>query len=145
MIKLSGGDWPIAKQLDWPYNGICFDIENDGFWMRDWGPKPGDLQAAFDIARKMVKAAPPLIPIFSHRFLPGEPLAAGNPVISVYQTDIIYYGRDLCAYLTHEFQLSAIDHEAATRNSKRIRFWSDITDQNDNVIHASPGHTSRLR
>lgn len=126
--KETKGDCPIDYSMDWPYRGMCFDIENNSFWMRDWGPKPDDLQEAFEIARKMVKAAPPLIPVFSHRYLPAEPLAAGNPIISVYQTDIIYYGRDLRTYFTHEFKLSAIDHATATEGSHRIRFGSDIID-----------------
>lgn len=128
-IKGNKEGYGIECILDWPYRGMCFDIENNSFWMRDWGPRPDNLREAFRIAQKMVKAAPPLIPVFSHRYLPAEPLAAGNPVISVYQTDIIYYGRDLCTYLTHEFEVSPISHEAATTDSKRIRFWSDIIDE----------------
>jgi len=119
----------ISDHLNWPYRGMCFDIENNGFWMRDWEARPEGLQKAFEIARKIVKAAPPLIPVFSHRYLPAEPLAAGNPIISVYQTDIIYYGRDLRTYLTHEFELCDIDHATATEDSRRIRFWSDVIDR----------------
>jgi hypothetical protein len=88
----------IDGLLDWPSRGMCFDIENNGFWLRDWGPRPNQLEDAFQLARKFVKQAPPLIPVFSHRFLPAEPLTAGNPVLSVYQTDIIYYGSDLASY-----------------------------------------------
>lgn len=35
--------------------------------------------------------------------LPKRAVIAGNPVFSVYQTDIVIYGRDLHRYLEHEF------------------------------------------
>jgi hypothetical protein len=44
-----------------------------------------------------------LIPIYGHRYLVGEPCCAGNPVLSVHQSDIIVYGRDLREYLLREF------------------------------------------
>jgi hypothetical protein len=46
---------------------------------------------------------PRLVPVFSHRYLPAEPHLSGNPVLSVYQTDIIYYGSNLKRYIAHEF------------------------------------------
>ncbi len=47
---------------------------------------------AFDAAR-----------LQSRRYLIAEPCRAGNPVLSVHQSDIIAYGRDLRDYLLHEF------------------------------------------
>lgn len=122
------GDCPIDLSMDWPYRGMCFDIEKNGFWMRDWGPKPDDLQHSLKIARDAVKAAPRLIPVFSHRYLPAEPLAPGNPVLSVYQTDIIYYGSDLASYWVEEFKLAA---SLESKEPRRIRFWSAIIDGMD--------------
>lgn len=52
---------------------------------------------------ELVAAAPRLLPIYSHRYLLAEPCRAGNPVFSVYQSDIIVYGTDLRTYLLHEF------------------------------------------
>lgn len=46
----------------------------------------------------VLKAAPRLIPICSHRYIPEEPHDAGNPVFSVMQSDVIYYGADLANY-----------------------------------------------
>ena len=34
--------------------------------------------------------------------MPDRPHLNGNPVLSVYQTDIVYYGFDLDDYLRHE-------------------------------------------
>ena len=90
------------------------------------GPPPNDLQETFKVARQKVKEAPPLIPLFSHRFLPAEPAIEGNPVLSAYQTDIIYYGRDLGSYLAKEFELPIKDQGNGNKEPRRIRFWSDI-------------------
>jgi hypothetical protein len=38
--------------------------------------------------------------------IPDDPHLEGNPVFSVHQADIIYYGHDLEDYLRHEFGLS---------------------------------------
>jgi len=128
-IKRGPGSRSIVDLLDWPAEGICFDIENNGFWMQGWGPKPDALEDAFRVARSMVRQAPPLIPVFSHRFLPAEPLTAGNPVLSVYQTDIIYYGVDLASYCIREFELPAVNEGNGNKSPRRIRFWSDIIDR----------------
>jgi hypothetical protein len=135
-IKWGSGTAPIAETLDWPARGMCFDVEKNGFWVRDWGPKPNDLQEAFQLARKMVKQAPALIPVFSHRYLPAEPAAADNPVLSVYQTDIIYYGSDLASYFANEFKFPLSSQGDETDCPRRIRFWSDIIDRADGVFYA---------
>ena len=125
-------DWRVRDEaglqyrLDWPFDGVRFDIENNAFWLSEWGPRPDDLSAAIEVARRAVAAAPKLIPIYSHRFLPTEPLKSGNPVFSVYQTDIIYYGRDLHTYFAHEFG-GANYAESITPKPRHIRFWSDLT------------------
>ena len=30
----------IRDSLGWPFKGICFDIEHNGFWVHEWGPRP---------------------------------------------------------------------------------------------------------
>jgi hypothetical protein len=82
-----------------------------------------------NIARAKVAEAPRLIPVAGHRYMPAEPELTGNPVFSVYQTDIIYYGDDLATYLRCEFnRLSYTD--AVHESLRRIRFWSDLVDAN---------------
>src|SRR5262249_28481577 len=56
----------IVKRLEWPSDGICFDIENNSFWLERWGPKPSALPEAFAIAHAAVGAAPRLIPVCGH-------------------------------------------------------------------------------
>jgi len=116
----------LRDRLDWPVDGICFDIEHNSFWMDAWGPKPANLEEAFQIARKAVAEVPKLVPIFSHRYIPDEPHLAGNPVFSVYQTDIVYYGRDLSNYFMNEFSVPKPHWDYWTYPTRPIRFWDDV-------------------
>ncbi len=119
----------IRDQLGWPFEGLAFDIQNNAFWWPDWGTRPTELAEALDVARARVAEAPRLIPVAGHRYLPAEPATAGNPVLSVYQTDIIYYGSDLATYLRCEFH--QISHADAVRGDvRRVRFWSELVDAN---------------
>lgn len=119
----------LAGQLDWPFEGIAFDIEHNAFWWSGWGTRPPLLADAIAVARAAVAEAPRLIPIAGHRYLPSEPCVAGNPVFSAYQTDIIYYGLDLRRYFACE--LGAIDHAEAVRGEPRhIRFWTALVETN---------------
>lgn len=120
----------ILDQLGWPFEGIAFDIGHNVFWWPDWGERPKSLQDAISIARAAFESVPKMIPIYGHRYLPAEPQAAGNPVFSVYQTDIIYYGLDLRRYLACEF--GALSHEDAIRGEARyIRFWTELVEDNE--------------
>lgn len=121
----SGQPVQIQRLIDQPARGICFDIEHNGFWRPSWGNRPTDLQAAFAIARELIAEAPMLVPIFSHRYIPAEPVMPGNPVLSVHQTDIVYYGRHLRDYLEHEFKQSPGSRHGVSQ-PRPIRFWSDI-------------------
>ncbi len=81
-----------------------FDIEHNGFWMDEWGPRPDSLEEALRTGNDLIGGGmPKLIPSPSHRMMLDEPHLPGNPVFSVHQTDIIHYGFDLADYLRHEF------------------------------------------
>jgi hypothetical protein len=122
----SGSEDDLERMLEWPADGICFDIERAGFWLESWGEQPLDLDAAIAIAREQIAQAPTLIPIYGHRYIADEPAESGNPVFSVYQTDIILYGSDLQDYLEREFRHQ--ESQAPVDASRRtIRFWSDLT------------------
>jgi len=118
----------IEKMLDWPREGILFDVEDNNFWVHcdlpnapAWGPKPETLEMQLETAAKHVSSYTKLIPIFAHRYLPEMPFEEGNPVFSVHQTDIIYYGDSLLNYFHNEFGQQIEFAE----NIKHIPFWSD--------------------
>jgi hypothetical protein len=118
--------WHTAAEADlrpWfdpPIEGILFDVERNEFWLREWGERPPALPDALKIARARINCAPKLIPILGHRYMPASPNEAGNPIFSVHQADIIYYGFDLEDYLRHEFNLPRKDWPAQV---KQIDFW----------------------
>jgi len=123
-------DDALTSSLDRPFEGIRFDIERNSFWWPAWGSRPVDSNAAIAIARKAVAAAPKLIPVYGHRYLPAEPRENGNPVFSVVQTDVIYYGRDLRSYFTHEFGGGGY-LESVAPTPRYIDLWSDLVQGND--------------
>ncbi|WP_422929259.1 hypothetical protein [Singulisphaera sp. PoT] len=117
----SGDEAALREWLDIPRSGVLFDIERNGFWLDEWGPRPATMAEALRRGEEIVLAAPKLIPIFAHRMMPEEPQESGNPVFSVHQTDIIHYGFDLADYLRHEFDLPG--REEWPDRVRPIRFW----------------------
>jgi hypothetical protein len=124
-------DSAIRERLDFPRDGIFFDIEHNAFWLDEWGTRPAGLSDAFAIARRAVADAPVLIPICGHRYIPAEPSEPGNPVYSVHQTDIIYYGAHLMEYFQNEFgyYFGRTGYQIS-ENVRPIRFWSRLVEAN---------------
>jgi len=117
----------IKSRLVWPLEGMIFDIKHNSFWYDDWGVKPDSIDKAINVCEANYYTLPQLIPIYSHRYIPSEPLEVDNPVFSVYQTDIIYYGENLKSYLEVEFEIK-LHKDIDFKKIKKIRFWSDIID-----------------
>jgi hypothetical protein len=93
----------IRGALENVIDGLIFDVENSVLWPESWDTKPNTAQEREQRVRELVAAAPKLIPVFEHRFLLAEPYGAGNPVLSIHQSDIIVYGVDLHDYFLIEF------------------------------------------
>jgi len=118
----------IESILDWPLEGMLFDLKNNDFWVNSWGDKPANYEEKEIKARQKYLTFPKLIPIYGHRYIPTEPMEEGNPVFSVYQMDIVYYGFDLATYFTNEFHLTLTGDFEKIEGPKKIRFWSDWID-----------------
>lgn len=112
----------IKKMLEWPFEGIIFDIENNDFWLEEFGEYPENKEDKIQMFENYRNQIPKLIPIFSHRYVVSGK-DADYPIISVYQTDIIYYGSNLLEYFKHEF-----NHTHNITNVKEIPFWNQIID-----------------
>ncbi|UQZ36209.1 hypothetical protein C2I18_23410 [Paenibacillus sp. PK3_47] len=115
----------IRRSLNWPLEGMIFDVMHNSFWYPAWGDKPDLPEDRVRICEREYSKIPTLIPIYSHRYLPSNPPEAGNPVFSVYQTDIVYYGENLLEYFKVEFgdkPHGAIEFDQI----KPIDFWSDV-------------------
>src|SRR5713101_4504337 len=93
----------IQRAYEWLVEGLFFDVQQNDLWPQSWGAKPTTSEAQEARVRELVNAAPKLIPVFIHRYLLAEPCEAGNPVLSIYQSDMIIYGDDLHSYFLAEF------------------------------------------
>ncbi len=116
-------DAMISERFAWPFDGFCYDLEHNDIWLPEWGPKPETLEAKIEVFKTFYDAAPKLIPIYGHRYIPSAPPKAGNPVFSVYQSDVIYYGASLRNFLECEF-LGRDDIDPWPVETW-IPFWSD--------------------
>jgi hypothetical protein len=111
----------LQSQWDWLVDGLQFDVEHNDLWPPSWGPKPATALAQKARVGELVAAAPRLLPVFLHRYLLAEPGVEGNPVFSMYQSDIIVYGPDLRSYFLVEFaDLLGIDRQAARREADEV-------------------------
>jgi hypothetical protein len=126
----------IQGAMSEPLEGLVFDVENNDLWPDSWGERPDNAEGRQQRLSELFQAAPPLIPITGHRYLVGTPVQAGNPVLSVHQSDIIFYGLDFRKFLIAELSdLLGIDHREAyewavdgiTETSyTSIPFWGEI-------------------
>ena len=120
-LPLNSPDWrdpadPRLERLDWPVDGVLFDVEENEYWAPSWGDRPADLTVALKTAADHVAAWPRMVPLWGPRFTPsaGGP---GAPVFSIIQSDVIYYGDDLEHWARLEFL--GEPHETA-------RAWDDL-------------------
>ena len=122
----NGSEDDLRSLLNIPVDGILFDVEQNGFWLPEWGKRPKSLADAENIVRKLIEDAPTLIPIWGHRMIPDRPHQVGNPVFSVQQTDIIYYGCDLRDYFLHEFICKSEQGvwPMPSESLREIEFWN---------------------
>jgi hypothetical protein len=127
-----GYDWrsdgeKIRKMLEWPLHGLLFDVEHNDLWWPEWGERPVTAETRAEVLRDVVNQAPKLVPLVSHRYLPTEPNESGNPIFSIYQSDVIYYGANLADYFEREF---ASERGPIVRPVRWIRFWSELVENN---------------
>jgi hypothetical protein len=133
---LTEDDEAIRAALQWPLEGLLIDVEDNDLWLDGWGAKPDNEVETAEHLAQLVADAPPLIPIFGHRYLLDYPNNGRNPVLSVYQSDIIVYGTNLQSYLLREMasllnlpmekdNLEMVEIYYA-KNVAAIPFWGDI-------------------
>lgn len=115
------------------FAGLLFDVEENRLWRDSWGPRPHAADERRAALQTALAAAPRLIPVFGHRMLLAEPCRAGNPVLSIHQSDIIVYGHDLRTYLLSDFSgdLDLADDDFGPEPHDRtdlsqIPFWGEL-------------------
>ena len=89
---------------------------------------------------ELVAGAPRLIPVYAHRYLLIEPCVSGNPVLSIWQDDIIVYGQNLRNHFLAEFaDLLGLDRrdnladadEESVRKVQSVPFWGELVAHNE--------------
>jgi hypothetical protein len=125
----------IVDRLEYPLDGMLFDIEKNNFWVSNWGKKPESLQDKILVAKKNYETYPKLIPVYLHRYIPSLPNEIGNAIFSVWQMDIIYYGINLENYFANEFEYTESGFfELDEYPVKKIEFWSQIA-EDENIYN----------
>lgn len=100
-------------------------VQNHGHWGRAWGARPDTPEAAVAVARRLLAEAPTMVPVYAHRYLPAGRGTFGHPVLSMWGTDIIYYGADLVDYVNYEFEQPRPDHPDGWSPQATVPFWRD--------------------
>ncbi|WP_242910452.1 hypothetical protein [Actinomadura terrae] len=133
-VSQSAAPWPdwrggdpdeLRARLDWPVDGVLFDVGH-GYWDDGWGDRPDDEAEALVRARRGLAVVPRMVPVFGHRYLPAGRGTSGHPVLSMHQTDIIYYGTDLDDYIRREFDDSDPGIDADWVPTAVVPFWRDF-------------------
>lgn len=126
------------RAFEWLVEGLAFDVHNNTLWLPSWGEKPSAREQQTARVRALVEQAPKLVPVYRHRYLLAEPCAAGNPVLSVWQSDIVVYGSNLREYFLAEFRdlLGVTDRgvgwslpeypDELYERDRRIPFWGAL-------------------
>jgi hypothetical protein len=116
----------LREQLGWPVEGALFDVEHSALWHPSWGPRPDGISQALSTARQHLIAAPRMIPVYAHRYLPAGRGTYGHPVLSIWQTDIIVYGTDLAGYIDHEFTGPGSSISLDWTPPPMVPFWGEF-------------------
>jgi hypothetical protein len=138
-LPVGSSGWPdwrdgdpddLRRRLGWPTRGVLFDVEHNAFWYESWGQRPTDLGDALATAAARLESAPRMVPVYSHRYLPAGRGTFGHPVLSMYQTDIIFYGLDLVDYVYREFGAgTGMDRSDERWNPcATVAFWRELVD-----------------
>jgi hypothetical protein len=123
----SGDPDAVREQLIWPVEGVLFDVAENAVWHHSWGERPGDRDTALETARLHLARVPRMVPVYAHRYLPAGRGTFGHPVLSIWQTDIIYYGTDLLDYVHQEFGGPGTDRtDPRWEPLGSVPFWLDF-------------------
>lgn len=115
----------IRQMLRWPLETLLTGVEA-GFWWPDWGARPDAMNERSEVVSAALMAAPQLIPLLGHRFIPETPNEAGNPVFSMCGFDTVYYGANLSEYFQNEFE-----GQYEVGMTRHVPFWSDFVERSE--------------
>lgn len=120
-------DAHLRRALAWPLEGLLAGSAEDQYWARSWGPCPSSTEGRRERLAELIAAAPPLIPIFGHRYVVADET---ERVLSIYGDDIIVYGGNLREYLLNELRdVLDIEYIPTGPDLPDIPFWQHLIDR----------------
>ncbi|KAK8480496.1 hypothetical protein V6N11_037885, partial [Hibiscus sabdariffa] len=60
-----------------PLLSLSNNIRFHNFWSDSWGPKPSNSDAALALVKKLLRKAPPLVPVYTNCYIPSTPNVHG--------------------------------------------------------------------
>lgn len=81
-----------------PALGLCKEVATNNFWARSWGEKPKRTDEAVELAKRLLKESPVLVPIYRNCYIPCAPNLAGNPVFYVDGGDVRIWSFDIAGF-----------------------------------------------
>ncbi|MFJ4985105.1 hypothetical protein ACIP9H_15025 [Streptomyces sp. NPDC088732] len=120
----NGDPSDLRSHVAWPTRGVMISVE-EGYWRAEWGARPAQQQVARAVAERHLAVAPRLAPLYAHRFLPAARGTYGQPILSIWGTDIMYYGMDLAHYIEQEFNEDA-ERDWSWKPKATVSFWRDF-------------------
>lgn len=94
-------------------------------WNDRWGFEPKEYGEKRKKIELLLKSAPKLFPVFSHRYIPV--IEHDNPpVLSIHGRDIIYYGKNYKSYVRDEKRDSFWREPLILEKYPYVPFWTDL-------------------
>ena len=115
----------IRERIRRPKRDLLDEDEmKDMEWKEVWGEEPTSQAEKEALLMRKINNAPTLVPVFKHRYIANQ-YKEDNPVLSIYGSDMIYYGENLSQYLLIEFGLKGQD-DIDYKTIQSVDFWSDF-------------------
>ena len=132
----SESETSLRRQIKKPVDGVLFDVQHNGFWLDQWGPRPREVKASIQIATEYATKAPPLVPIRANDYCPTPSPGQGEVVLRVRQTDIRPVADGIASYLASLFA-----KRPPLATPQCVPFWSDAVSRSITVPNL---HTAAL-
>lgn len=95
-------------------------------WNEQWGVEPLTLRDRDRKIKGLLLSAPQLFPVYQHRYIPVINQKT-PPVLSIHDSDVIYYGRNYKQYIKYEKRKNVfLNIDLNIKRYPYIPFWSDI-------------------
>jgi hypothetical protein len=112
----------LRQHLSFPIDMLLTNVKH-GHWRREWGARPDQPDEAVAATRVHLAGVPVMVPVYAHRFLPAGRGTYGHPVLSMWGSDIIYYGVDLLDYIDQDFRGPSPEHGPDWDPRATVPFW----------------------